>query len=146
MTQTAQQSPSLILSKSDRYDVANSLLVLRVYFKYQWKDSQGRLNNSIPYYLKFNKETAYEQYNTEFARAFERLNEILGSDNPFKTAILYQNYNKGKMVAGVQNPEVFKIVDSKGTLNLTLSTDSDNVIEYVKENFEALRQKYHGKI
>lgn len=145
MTQTAPSS-SLILPKSAVYDVANSLLVLRVYFKYEWRDKQGKLNNSMPYYLKFTKETGYAEYNTEFPRAFERLQEIMVSDNPFKTAILYQNYNKGRMIAGVQNPEIFKIVDSKGTLNLTLSTDTDNVVEFVKENFEQLRRNYHARI
>lgn len=145
MTQTAQ-SPTLILPKSALYDVANSLLVLRVYFKYEWRDKTGRPNNSMPYYLKFMKETAYAEYNTEFPRAFERLQEIMISENPFKTAILYQNYNKGRMVAGVQNPEVFKIVDSKGTLQLTLFNDTDNVVEFVQENFDHLRKNYHAKI
>lgn len=139
--------PSLVMQKSDVYDVVNSYMVLTVYFKYAWKDRYKNSNNRIPYYLKFIKDNGYDGYNTEFPRAFERLNEIMDSENPFKTAILYQNHNKAKMVKNVENPEVFKIVDKKGTLELTTASDlADNVSEFIIENFKQLLEKYHGKI
>lgn len=146
MTQPNSNS-GLILQKSPVYDVANSLLVLRVYFQFSWKGANGSLNNSMPYYLKFMKETSYSGYDTEFPRAFQRLSEIIRSNNPLKTAILYQNHNKGRFVQGVQNPEVFKIVDSKGRLNITCKPGTpDNVIEFVEANFDVLNQLYHGKV
>lgn len=146
MTQT-EAPKDLIMQKSNIYDLANSLLVLTVYFKYTWKDQHNKPCNSIPYYLKFIKDTGYDGYNTEFPRAFERLTEIQDSNNPFKTALLYQNHNKGRMLRGVENPQIFKIVDSKGTLMLTIASDmSDNVTEFINLNFEELRNKYHGKI
>lgn len=146
MTQSHQNS-NLILQKSPVYDVANSLLVLRVYFRYSWTSPNGNLNNTMPYYLKFMKEGSYDGYNTEFARAFQRITEILRSNNPLKTVILYQNHNKGRFVQGVQNPEIFKIVDSKGMLNLSLSANlTDDVKDYIVSNFETLKMVYHGKI
>ena len=146
MTQT-HPNPNLILQKSPVYDVANSLLILRVYFKYSWAGLDGKPNNTMPYYLKFIKESVYDGYGTEFARAFQRLMEIERSNNPFKTAILYQNHNKGRFVQGVQNPQVFKIVDSKGLLHLTYRPDiTDDVKDYIESSFEILKNVYHGKI
>lgn len=146
MTQQNSNS-NLVLQKSPVYDVANSLLVLRVYFKYSWKDANGRANNTMPYYLKFMKETSYDNYTTELARAFQRLTEIIRSNNQFKTAILYQNHNKGRFAQGVQNPEVFKVVDSKGLLNFTCAQNiNDDVRDYILTNFELLDKVYHGQI
>lgn len=146
MTQ-AHSNTGIILQKSPVYDVINSLLVLRVYFKFSWNDANGKPNNTMPYYLKFMKESTYDGYSTELARAFQRLIEIERSNNPFKTVILYQNHNKGRMSQGVQNPQVFKIVDSKGLLNLSITPGiTDDVIDYIESNFAILKDVFHGKI
>ncbi len=99
--------------KPESYDTCNSIFALWVAYEYKWSSKNSELN-TMTYFTRYINDKNYDGNVTEVNRVFKILSERLSLDyleqnNPMKVAILYRNKNRGKTIAGVKNPPLFKI-------------------------------------